>query len=36
MATQVKMLLNSSSLFNKVIIYVKDKGSNLATLTSVK
>ncbi len=36
MATQVKMLMNSSSLFNKVIVYVKDKGSNLATLTFAK
>jgi hypothetical protein len=27
------MLLNSFSLFNKVITFVKDKGSNLATLT---
>jgi hypothetical protein len=35
MATQVKVLLNSFGLFNKVITYVKDEGSNLATLTFV-
>jgi hypothetical protein len=34
MANQVKVLLNSFGLFNKVIIYVKDEGSNLNTLTN--
>jgi hypothetical protein len=29
------MLLNLFSFFNKVITYVKDEGSNLATLTFV-
>jgi hypothetical protein len=29
---QNKVLLNSFVLFNKVIVYVKDEGSNLGTL----
>jgi hypothetical protein len=32
---QIKVLLNSFVLFNKVIAYVKDEGSNLATLTII-
>jgi len=31
---EIKFLLDSSSLLDKVIFYVKDKGSNLSTLTS--
>jgi hypothetical protein len=34
MANQVKVLLDSFGLFDKVIAYVKDEGSNLGTLTS--
>ncbi len=33
MVAQVTMLLNSFGLLNKVIMYVKNEGSNLATLT---
>jgi hypothetical protein len=33
MANQVKILFDSSDLFNKVIAYVKNKWSNLSTLT---
>ncbi len=35
MVAQVKVLLNSFGLLNKVITYVKDEGFNLATLTFV-
>jgi formate-dependent nitrite reductase membrane component NrfD len=35
MAIQVKVLLNPFGLINKIITYVKDEGSNLATLTSI-
>jgi hypothetical protein len=35
MVAQVKMLLNSFGLLNKVVTYVKDEGSNLITLTFV-
>jgi hypothetical protein len=34
MANQVKVLLNSFGLFDKVITYVKDEGSKLNTLTN--
>jgi hypothetical protein len=34
MANLIKVWLNPFSLFNKVIAYVMDKGSNLNTLTS--
>jgi hypothetical protein len=34
MANQIKVLLESFSLLDKVIAYVKDKGSNLNTLTN--
>ncbi len=33
MANQVKLLLDSFGLFDKVIAYIKDEGSNLNTLT---
>ncbi len=33
MANQVKKLFDSFGLFNKVIVYVKNKWSNLSTLT---
>jgi hypothetical protein len=33
MANQVKTLLNSFDLFNKIVACVKDEGSNLSTLT---
>ncbi len=33
MANQVKILFDSFDLFNKVIAYVKNKWSNLSTLT---
>jgi hypothetical protein len=36
MAIYVKILIYSFGLLNKVIMYVKDKGSNIATLTFVK
>jgi hypothetical protein len=35
MAVEVKVLLNSFGLLNKVVKYVKDEGSNHATLTFV-
>lgn len=35
MANQVKVLLDSFGSLNKVITYVKDKSSNLNTLTNV-
>jgi hypothetical protein len=35
MANQVKTLLNSFNLFNKIVACVKDEGSNLSTLTFV-
>ncbi len=35
MANQVNVLLDSFGLLNKVIAYVKDKSSNLDTLTNV-
>jgi hypothetical protein len=34
MANQIKVLLDSFGLLDKVIAYVKDEGSNLSTLTS--
>jgi hypothetical protein len=34
-ANQVKKLFNSFGLLDKVIVYVKNKGSNLNTLTNV-
>jgi hypothetical protein len=34
MANQVKTLLDSFDLFNKIVACVKDEGSNLNTLTS--
>jgi hypothetical protein len=34
MANQVKILLDSFGLFDKVIIYVKDESSSLNTLTN--
>jgi hypothetical protein len=35
MANQVKILFESFGLLDKVIVYVKNKGSNLNTLTNV-
>jgi hypothetical protein len=34
MANQVKILLYIFGLFDKIIVYVKDKRSNISTLTS--
>ncbi len=35
MANQIKVLLNSIGLLNKVIAYIEDERFNLSTLTSV-
>jgi hypothetical protein len=34
MENQVKVLLDSFGLLDKIIVYVKDEGSNLNTLTN--